>query len=54
MALEEAHVKMTNEFVMFCDLQGQSLSAKALQIGKFYPLVSALDAKAANASAADA
>ncbi|EXC15620.1 Subtilisin-like protease [Morus notabilis] len=34
--------------------KGQSLSAKALQIGKFYPLVSALDAKAANASAADA
>lgn len=36
------------------DMKGQSLSPKALASNKFYPLISAADAKAANVSAEDA
>ncbi|KAF8409798.1 hypothetical protein HHK36_005877 [Tetracentron sinense] len=36
------------------NLKGTSLSVEALPTGKFYPLISAVDAKAANASAQDA
>jgi hypothetical protein len=36
------------------DMKGQSLSPTALASNKFYPLISAADAKAANVSAEDA